>query len=108
MSTSPDIVTVEVRSWNDPITEEVRSALSDRLQPFLLTRRWYREKAKQIRAVRVDDVITVEQRRFYLIPIAVEDQGGDIQTYLFGIGIDRSDGARSEDESQRISLLRLG
>jgi maltose alpha-D-glucosyltransferase/alpha-amylase len=99
--------TVQVESWSDPITEEVRSVLSDRLQAFLLTRRWYREKAKQIRAVRVEDVITVEQRRFYLIPIAVEDQGGDTQTYLFGIGIDKSDEPQTEDESQRISLVRL-
>jgi maltose alpha-D-glucosyltransferase/alpha-amylase len=99
--------TVQVESWSDPITGEVRSVLSDQLQAFLLTRRWYREKAKRIRAVRVEDVITVEQRRFYLIPIAVEDQEGEVQTYLFGIGIDKSDETESEDESQRISLLRL-
>lgn len=66
-------MTVEISSFDQPLTGDVISRIEAALPGFLAEQRWYRAKARTIRHVRVADVVPFADTHFLIIDITYAD-----------------------------------
>jgi maltose alpha-D-glucosyltransferase/alpha-amylase len=83
---SRELVTLEVSSFEAPLSGEAVSKIEEALPEYLGHQRWYRAKAKTVRALRVSDVVPSLEAQVLIVDVTYE--GGDTDTYQIPVSIE--------------------
>jgi maltose alpha-D-glucosyltransferase / alpha-amylase len=78
---------VPISSWDRLLDDRTIAGLSRLLPSFLLTRRWYRGKARVLRRVQVRDIIPIGDSKAYVVIIEVEYADGDPDLYVLPVAL---------------------
>jgi maltose alpha-D-glucosyltransferase/alpha-amylase len=106
VETSLPVLAVE--SWSEVFAGRTRDRLEEILPSFLYTRRWFRSKARRIRAASIIDLLPVPQTSSYLMLVNVDYTEGDPEVYLLTVSLATGEAASSAaEEMAHTALVRL-
>ncbi len=89
-------------SWHDPLTPELLQQLSELLPEFLVSRRWFRAKARQITGVSIEDVIPFAEFASWLLVLDVRYAEGEGDRYLLPVSLTSDPGTESLPEGSEL------
>jgi maltose alpha-D-glucosyltransferase/alpha-amylase len=87
------VPTIEISDWDRVLTDRSLSAFRKILPAFLKSRRWYRAKARSIRAVEVRDTIAIPDSDSYIVVVRVDYPDGDPEDYVLLVSYAKSEGS---------------
>jgi len=99
LRSGPPPVTVELESsWDAALEEPARATIEGLLPGWLRTRRWFAGKAKTVRSVRIDDMISLRPvlpyPRVYFAILRVQYAEAESERYLMPLAIGAEDAVR--------------
>jgi maltose alpha-D-glucosyltransferase / alpha-amylase len=95
-----------VRSF-EGISEDDRAvrAITGHLRDFLPTRRWFRSKARRIRAVTLQDVVPIEDAQAFISFVRVEFLDGDPEDYMLPVAVAKNEEAREIEHRLKDTIV---
>ena len=105
---SREIPSIDVSSWDSPLDDRALSRLAEALPAYITTQRWYRAKARIIKDVRIQDVISMEQPGSFVAIVRIDYRDHECDTYFLplsaaeGLGAEPVARLRSPDGSERV------
>lgn len=91
-----------------PLTPELLEKLSAILPGYVASRRWFRSKARQIRAVTVQDLVPFGGQHLSVLLLAIEYTDGAGDTYVLPVTVATGEAAANlTDAAEPIATLQL-
>jgi maltose alpha-D-glucosyltransferase/alpha-amylase len=82
---------VPVETWDRLLEEKTINGLIRLLPRFLQTRRWFRSKARTLRAARVQDIVPIPDSNSYVVLIVIDYSEGDPESYILPVSVARGE-----------------
>ena len=88
-----DVPTIPIDSWERPFEGSSESRLNAILPDFLVSRRWYRAKARTIRHIDIQDLIAMHSPECIVLVIRVQYVDAESDAYLLPLSVAREETA---------------
>jgi maltose alpha-D-glucosyltransferase/alpha-amylase len=105
VTTEREVPVLAIAGWDRLLDERTIRAMTRMLPKFLVSRRWFRSKARTIRQVTVPDVVTVTDGDSYIALVRVDYTDGDPDDYLLPVSIARGDAAVNVQQNQADAVV---
>jgi maltose alpha-D-glucosyltransferase/alpha-amylase len=93
-----EVPVVQIRAWDDLVSDRTVDALTTLLPEFLVSRRWFGGKARTLHNVDVLDIVPVPEVDCYIVFVQIEYTEGDPDAYVLPVAVARGEEAGQVEE----------